>query len=118
MNKNMSYPFERLKDNETITRKEAKAFIVKFLKREGCFKEMVSECMLSHHFNTVEEVLNNMVKTSYLDDCLFYADRIFSWESAKIYHVANRDGYWSKLRDGWWKAIGYPYIRTFLKNDK
>ena len=99
-----NYPFEILDEKKLITRKEAKALIVKFLKREGCFKEMMSECMLYHHFKTVDQVLNNMVNTADLCDCLFYSDRTFPWGNAKTHSRT----YWSELRDKWWKKLNYP----------
>ena len=110
-----NYPFEILDEKTIITKKEAKALIIKFLKREGCFKEMISECMIYHRFKTVDQVLNNMVNTTYLCDCLFYSDRIFPWDYAKIYHRANADKYWSKLRDKWWKKLNYPAKMTNIK---
>lgn len=108
---NLKYPFDILNSKDTVTRKEAKSLIIKFLKREGCFKEMMSECMLYHHFKTVDQVLDNMVSTAYLCDCLFYSDRIFPWEYAKTHSRT----YWSKLRDKWWNKLNYPAKMTNIK---
>lgn len=104
----LKYPFDSLEGEEAITQKEAKAMVVKFLKREHCFKELVTECMLAHpQLKTVEDVLNNITEIKHpLSECLFWSDRIFPWEYAKMYHKGNWDGYWRRLRDKWWKSIG------------
>lgn len=103
----LKYPFDSLEANNAITQKVAKAMIVKFLKREGCFKEVITECLLAHRqLKTVEDALNNMAARHHrLEECLFWSDRIFPWEDAKIYHKGNWDGYWRHLRDKWWKVI-------------
>jgi hypothetical protein len=109
---NLKYPFDILNSKDTVTRKEAKALIIKFLKRERCFKEMITECLNYHlHLHTVDEILDNMTDAFSLDECLFYSDRIFPWEYAKTHSRT----YWSKLRDKWWKKLNYPAKMTNIK---
>jgi predicted AAA+ superfamily ATPase len=73
---NLKYPFDILNDKDTVTRKEAKVLIVKFLKREHCFKEMITECLRYHtHLHSIDEILDNMTDAFSLDEC-FYSIRI------------------------------------------
>ena len=103
---NLKYPFDILNSKDTVTRKEAKALIIKFLKRERCFKEMITECLNYHsHLHTVDEILDNMTDAFSLDECLFYSERIFPWECATTIDRGNTNGFWPKLRDKWWKQI-------------
>lgn len=111
---NLKYPFDILNSKDAVTRKEAKALIIKFLKRECCFKEMITECLNYHWLlHTVDEVLDNMTDTFSLDECLFYSDRIFPWELATTIDRGNVDRFWTKLRDKWWKQID-KYNRTIV----
>ena len=106
---NLKYPFDILNDKDTVTRKEAKALIIKFLKREHCFKEMITECLRCHtHLHSIDEILDNMTDAFSLYECLFYSDRIFPWERATTIDRGNANRYWTKLRDKWWKEIDYP----------
>ena len=103
---NLKYPFDILNSKDTVTRKEAKALIIKFLKREHCFKEMITECLRCHtNLHSIDEILDNMTDTYSLDECLFYSDRIFPWENATTIDRGNVNRFWSKLRDKWWKQI-------------
>lgn len=106
---NLKYPFDILNNKDTVTRKEAKALIIKFLKRERCFKEMITECLNYHlHLHTVNEILDNMTDASSLYECLFYSDRIFPWERATTIDRGNANRYWTKLKDKWWKEVDNP----------
>jgi hypothetical protein len=106
---NLKYPFDILSGKDTVTRKEAKALIIKFLKREHCFKEMITECLWYHpHLHSIDEVLDNMTDASSLYECLFYSDRIFPWECATTIDRGNANKYWTKLRDKWWEQIDNP----------
>ena len=106
---NLKYPFDILNDKDTVTMKEAKALIIKFLKREHCFKEMITECLRCHtHLHSIDEILDNMTDAFSLYECLFYSDRIFPWERATTIDRGNANRYWTKLRDKWWKEIDYP----------
>lgn len=101
------YPFDKL-NVDLVSKKLAKALIVKFLKRERIFYEMITECMLYHGFNRVEDVLDNMTHGNpLLYECLFYASHTFPWEGAKRYHIGNKDRYWSKLIFKWEKLVGH-----------
>ena len=110
-NNKLPYPFDILpmrKGSTTISKEMAKALIVKFLKRENIFYEVITECMLSHpQLTTVTEVLENMVKGApCLHYCLWYSERMFSWSDAQRYHVGNNDNYWSDLLRKWVATIG------------
>lgn len=118
------YPFDCL-DKKTkkgnigpihISKKLAKALIVKFLKREHAFDEMMTECMLyDKKLKSVNDVLNNMVRGEVLlSDCLYNADRTFAWSEAQVYH---KDGYgifWSDLHIRWVRAIGAYYLKDVI----
>jgi len=103
------YPFDAqnyidLKCNSCevhISKKLAKALIVKFLKSQHTFKEFITECQLSNKkLKTVETILNNMVKGKpFLSDCLLDSDRSFTWVGAKVYHECDNDYFWSNLYD-------------------
>lgn len=101
------YPFDKL-NVDFVSKKLAKALIVKFLKRERIFYEMITECMLYHGFNRVEDVLNNMtLGNPLLYECLYYASNTFPWEGAKRYHIGNKDKYWLKLMIKWENLVGH-----------
>lgn len=113
-NNKLPYPFDILPmggRSGTISQKMAKALIVKFLKRERIFYEMMIECMLYHPMlKNVNDVLNNMtIEGTFLYDCLYSSRRMFAWDRAQRYHIENIDKYWSILKDRWVKAIGYNY---------
>jgi hypothetical protein len=115
---NLKYPFDILNDKDTVTRKEAKVLIVKFLKREHCFKEMITECLRYHtHLNSIDEILDNMTDAYSLDGCLYYSDRIFPWECATTIDKGNANGYWRNLRDKWWKQIDYSRTIKIIRDD-
>ena len=111
----MPYPFDFIPKSDIclgihkmdISRKLAKALIIKFLKRERVFYEVMIECMLYHpRLKTVDDVLNNMTESNtYLYDSLFSSARMFSWNMAQRYHIGNEDGFWIRLKDKWHAAI-------------
>jgi len=115
---NLKYPFDILNDKDAVTRKEAKALIIKFLKREHCFKEMITECLRYHtHLHSIDEILDNMTDAFSLYECLFYSDRIFPWERATTIDKGNANGYWRNLRDKWWKQIDNPRTIKIIRHD-
>lgn len=116
-NNRLPYPFDMIDPNKRycISRKLAKALIVKFLKRERIFKELVTECLLYHrHLKTVDDVLENMTHPSQLlYECLFYSKNIFSWEGAKWYHIGNEDYYWTELKEKWENLVGHQIMISY-----
>lgn len=116
------YPFDFnkgvYKSKLKVSKKLAKALIVKFLKREHIFKEMVTECMLwDNSLKTVDDVLDRMVQGNpYLMQCLYYSERTFVWSQAKIYHKENLDAFWNRLKDKWACAIDVHGSEEFRSN--
>ena len=98
----LKYPFDIIKGNG-ITREQAKALIVKFLKREGCFNDVITDCMICHpHLETVDDVLNQLTSTYFLKNCLYLSGIMFRWDSSITHNYV----YWLGVRDRWWNAIG------------
>ena len=98
----LKYPFDIIKE-ASVTRKQAKALIVKFLKREGCFNDVITDCMRCHpYLETVDDVLNQLTGTFFLKDCLYLSSVMFRWDSS----ITHDYGYWLDVRDRWWNAIG------------
>lgn len=108
------YPFDNIPlQDGYVSKKYAKALIIKFLKRERIFKELIAECISYHPFlSTPKDVLDNMVKgTPYLCQCLL-PSRIFSWYGAELYyHQGKIDDYWLYLKSKWDKLVG-TYVKV------
>lgn len=109
------YPFDfHLYNNDVkitlgriyISKKLAKALIVKFLKRENIFVEVMEECLLANpNLKNVCDVLENMTKGNQfmLKDCLISSDRIFTWSNARKHHIGDRDFFWYRTFLGKWR---------------
>ena len=118
------YPFDfHLYSNEVkitpgkiyISKKLAKALIVKFLKRENIFVEVMEECLLAHpNLKNVCDVLENMTKGNQfmLKDCLIFSDRTFSWPNARKHHIGDIDLFWYRTFFRKWRleTIGCKLI--------
>lgn len=100
------YPFDIISRNDTISKKQAKSLILKFLKENNCLKEYVNAW---RNYNgreiTIKEIIEYGVEILYrkrypLNRLFTHVPSSFSWTTAELV-LRHPRNFWQKINIKW-----------------